>query len=211
MKWDFASLTSQVRSVCEITPDGCWLWRYGSWATRDFATAKREYPRLVLAGKRQHVARWIMEAKAGAAPGMEPCHSCDRPECVAPDHLHWGTHRENMIEMAERQRTGSVRHPDRYRGRKISPDKVLRGDAHPFRQHPEYAARGERHGSKTHPERWVRGEAIPWSKLTAEKVRAIRQRLADGDTPAVIAPDFGVGRGTVRAIAENRTWRHVPA
>lgn len=209
MKWTLDGLADQVRAACEIDPSGCWLWRYGSWADRDYAR-QREYPRLMISGRRQHVSRWVMEAKAGPAPDMEPCHSCDRPECVSPDHLHWGTHRENMIEMAERQRTGSVRHPERYRGRVIA--NPARGEAHWARKDPGRAAdvfARRVHGSVTHPEKWVRGEAIPWSKLTAEKVRLIRQRLARGETPVMIAPDFGVGRGTIRAIAEGRSWKHV--
>lgn len=31
-------------------------------------------------------------------------HSCDRPECVQPAHLHAGTHEENMGEAVERDR-----------------------------------------------------------------------------------------------------------
>jgi hypothetical protein len=208
VKWELAKLIDQVGSVCEIDlVSGCWLWRYGSWASRDYAS-KREYPRLMIAGERHHVARWVMVAKVGNAPDMEPCHSCDRPECVNPEHLHWGTHQENMLEMGSRNRAGSMRHPERYRGLK-KPGSGHRGDDHPFRKNPGLAARGDRHGSKTHPERWARGERTGISKLTDDKVRAIRKRLAAGDVPTVIAPGFGVGRGTIRAIAEGRTWRHV--
>lgn len=149
----------------------------------------------MLEGERHHVATWVMIAKAGRAPGMEPCHSCDRPECVSPDHLRWGTHQENMQEMGDRQRAGAARHPESYRD--LRPP-VLRGDDHPFRKNPQFAARGDRHGSKTHPERWARGERTGISKLTDDKVRAIRERLAAGEMPTVIAPDFGVGRGTIR-------------
>ncbi len=148
-----------------------------------------------------------MVAAEGDAPGMEPCHSCDDTACVCPEHLHWGTHQENMQEMGERKRAGATRYPDRYRIPK--PNSGHRGDSHPLRKNPGLAARGEHHGSKTRPERWRRGTGIPWSQLDPEKVRAIRLRLAAGETPTMIAPDFGVGRGTIRAIAEGRSWRHV--
>jgi hypothetical protein len=206
MKWDIGNLIPQVKTVCEITPDGCWLWRHGSWADRDL-DACTEYPRLMIGGERHHVATWVLKATVGPAPGKEPCHSCDRTACIAPDHLRWGTHRENMAEMGARRRSGSQQYPERYRGRVI-PNPV-RGDAHPMHRNPMLAARGERHGSKTHPERWHHGEAIPSSKLTAAQIPGIRQRLVSGEKPVAIAADLGVGRGTIRAIAEGRTWRRV--
>lgn len=202
------NLIPQIRAVCEITADGCWLWRYGTWACRDLAVCP-EYPRLMIGGKRKHVARWVMEAGTGPAPRMEPCHSCDRPACVAPAHLRWGTHQENMAEMGARRRSGAQQYPERYTAERWQRTGALRGDDHPMHRNPMLAARGERHGSKTHPERWARGEAISWSKLTAAQIPGIRQRLAAGEKPVAIARDYGVERGTIRAIAEGRTWRHV--
>ena len=81
-----------------------------------------------------------------------------------------------------------------------------------MRREPERAAQvmaGRQHGSKTHPERWTRGEAIAWSRLTAEQIPGIRVRLAAGEQAAMIAHDLVVGRGTIRAIAEGRSWKHV--
>lgn len=204
-----ANLITQVKTVCEITPDGCWLWRHGFWADRDLDTCK-EYPRLMLGGERHHVATWVLKASAGDAPGMEPCHSCDRPACVAPDHLHWGTHRENMTEMGARRRAGAQKYPERYAtGLWPRGERALRGDDHPMHRNPLLAARGEQHGSKTHPERWARGERQGHARLSEAQIPGIRQRLAAGEQPSVIATDLGVGRGTIRAIAEGRTWRHV--
>lgn len=200
------NLVAQVKTVCEITADGCWLWRHGSWADRDPDTCT-EYPRLMIGGERHHVATWVLKVTVGSAPGKEPCHSCDRPACVAPDHLRWGTHQENMAEMGVRRRSGPQQYPERYRGR-IIPNPV-RGADHPMHRNPMLAARGERHGSKTHPERVARGERKSQAKLRTVQIPGIRQRLAGGEQPAVIAADLGVGRSTIRAIAEGRTWRHV--
>jgi hypothetical protein len=206
VKWDVVNLIAQVRSVCEITPDGCWLWRHGSWADRD-PDACKEYPRLMIGGERHHVATWVLKVAAGSAPGKEPCHSCDRPACVAPDHLRWGTHQENMAEMGARHRSGAQQYPERYATGRWQRTGGPRGDDHPMHRNPMLAARGERHGSKTHPERWYYGEDIPSAKLTAAQIPGIRSRLEAGDKPVAIAADLGVGRGTIRAIAEGRTWR----
>lgn len=48
----------------------------------------------------------IMLERAGRprppAPGNHALHSCDRPVCVAPWHLRWGTTGENQAEAYER-------------------------------------------------------------------------------------------------------------
>lgn len=46
-------------------------------------------------------------------------------------------------------------------------------------------------------------------KLTADDVRAIRVRLADGHSQQSIAADFGVGRPTIQSICVGRFWAHV--
>lgn len=37
--------------------------------------------------------------------GLDTLHSCDRPECVNPKHLRFGTRAENVAEMVERGRS----------------------------------------------------------------------------------------------------------
>jgi hypothetical protein len=45
-------------------------------------------------------------ATGGDRPGMVARHSCDRPCCVNPDHLSWGTHADNE---ADKQRSRAAR------------------------------------------------------------------------------------------------------
>jgi hypothetical protein len=66
------------------------------------------------------------------------------------------------------------------------------------------AADTVRHG------RVPRGERHCFAKLTAERVVAIRRRLAAGESQTAIARSEGVGRNTVWKIAAGKTWRHVP-
>ena len=207
--WDLARLITQIQAVCEITPEGCWLWRYGSWAQHQYVD-EHKYPRLMIGGVRKPVSRWVMQVTTGEdRDDMEPCHSCDRPPCVSPAHLHWGTHQENMQEMGERRRTGPDRHPEKYQF----------GDRHWTRQFPERIPRGPRpgdyasgddHYTRRNPEliTW-KGTAHYQARLNPFLVREIRARAAAGESPTWIADDLGVGRGTVRAVIERRTWKHV--
>lgn len=210
IKWDLAHLLDQVKSVCEVTPDGCWLWRYGVWADRGLVDRQKAYPRLMIGGVRHPVAHWVLEADGfPRPPGTEPCHSCDRPPCVAPHHLHWGTHRENMQEMGQRGRSRVQQYPE----------TVLRGDAHPVRRNPaliQYGPRtgnyasGDDHWTRRMPDQlsW-RGTAHHQARLTEETVREIRARGKRGEGATSIARGLGVGRTTVRAVLEGRTWTHI--
>lgn len=75
--------------------DGCWLWTAGK--------LKGGYGFFRLNGRTCQAHRYAYLTEVGPIPsGMEILHSCDTPSCVNPAHLSAGTHRQNMIEMAER-------------------------------------------------------------------------------------------------------------
>jgi HNH endonuclease len=61
----------------------------------------------------------------------------------------------------------------------------------------------KRHGT------WSHGEAIPWSRLTPEKVRSIRRLKAQGVTFTQLVEMFGIGRTTAQAVVSRRSWAHV--
>lgn len=72
-------------------------------------------------------------------------------------------------------------------------------------------ASGESHGSKTKPERTEKGEDRWNAKLTADKVKAIRELYAYGNpVHQDIANQFGISRRSVGLIIEGKTWKHVP-
>ncbi|MFO7180891.1 MAG: HNH endonuclease signature motif containing protein [Pseudomonadota bacterium] len=83
--------------------DTCWIWTgtklqhgYGALDTR------RHGKRIVI---RAHRFAW--ELTYGPIPeGLHVLHECDNPSCVRPEHLHLGTHAQNMAEMAARGRAG---------------------------------------------------------------------------------------------------------
>jgi len=53
------------------------------------------------------------------------------------------------------------------------------------------------------------GREVWNAKLTAEDVRAIRDRVAAGDVVAVIARDYHVWATTIWSIVKGETWKHV--
>jgi hypothetical protein len=67
----------------------------------------------------------------------------------------------------------------------------------------ENSADKERHGTKP------LGSTTGLAKLCDVDVKNILHRRAKGDTYKSLAEAFGVSLGTIQAIAERRTWRHV--
>lgn len=63
-----------------------------------------------------------------------------------------------------------------------------------------------RHGTSTI---CLRGTAHPKAKLNPRKVRGIRTSLRHGICVREIAKKLDVGKTTIYAIAEGRTWKHV--
>jgi hypothetical protein len=86
---------------------GCWDWSAG--------TDQDGYGQVRIDGKtrRSHViSHKIFNGPVG---GLHVLHSCDRPVCVNPAHLHLGTISDNISEMVARrrnvkgERTGNAR------------------------------------------------------------------------------------------------------
>lgn len=55
----------------------------------------------------------------------------------------------------------------------------------------------------------VRGERTHNSTLTDDAVRAIRRRVADGETQRSLAEEFGVHSATISKIVHRERWGHV--
>lgn len=79
---------------------GCWLWLghhnksgHGKITIADGTKrGRKEYA---------HRVSWLL-FRGPIPDGLHVLHDCDNPFCVNPDHLHLGTHADNMREASER-------------------------------------------------------------------------------------------------------------
>lgn len=186
--------------------EGCWLWTGARFQRGAGPTRVLTYGQFYYGNHLGPAHRFAWEVTHGPIPdGLLVCHHCDVMHCVRPEHLFLGTHADNSHDMVLKGRSTTG---DR-NGARLHPERMARGSRNGARLHPDTRARGERHGSRTHPERLRRGDSHPGSRLTDEKVRAIRLGLAGGLTHRHLAVAFGVSRTTITNIARGKTWRHV--
>jgi hypothetical protein len=160
----------------------CWVWT-GACIDAGYEGDKTRT-------RTAHRVAW--ELANGPIPvGKMVLHTCDNRACVRPDHLYLGTHTRNMQDMIERGRAATGNR----NGKHVHPDRQPRGDNHHARLHPERLARGETNGN---------------AKMTADRVRAIRERYdAGGILLRELAAEFSCPLGTVHQIITRKTWRHV--
>lgn len=91
----------------EVMTSGCWAWN---------GNTMRHSKRGIFILKRKNTlayrAAWILFV--GEIPdGLLACHKCDNPNCVNPDHLFIGTHKDNMQDA---KRKGRINTTIRQRG-----------------------------------------------------------------------------------------------
>lgn len=84
-----------IRCVPTRISGECWVW--AGHANKGYGVINKGHP--------QQAHRYVYEHMIGPIPeGMDLLHSCDNPPCVNPDHLHPGTHAQNMHECVSRNR-----------------------------------------------------------------------------------------------------------
>jgi hypothetical protein len=138
-KWAVEDARRYIEDRVMIVPwSGCWLWERSLTTTR-YGVGTVPIPFRAERTPTMLMHRLAYEAFVGPIPehdsfhGMCVCHKCDVPECVNPDHLFLGVHRENMHD---RDAKGRGNRGARNGMAKLSPEDV--------RQIYERAHAGER-------------------------------------------------------------------
>ncbi len=161
----------------------CWIW-IGGISSRGYG---------IFAIRRRIISahRFSALIAFGSLPeGMMVCHKCDVRHCVNPEHLFFGTAKQNMQDAANKGRLSS-------------------GDGHYSRARPELLARGQKSGSKLHPESRPRGARHYATKLADSDVVEIISRNAAGESQTKLAKAYGISLASANRIILRKTWKHI--
>lgn len=83
--------------------DGCWIWTGGARPNAKGTLYGRHWNEY---GKSEGSHRFSYRIHKGKIPkGLYVCHTCDNPLCVNPEHLFIGTHKDNMEDMVNKNRS----------------------------------------------------------------------------------------------------------
>lgn len=70
--------------------------------------SKKGYGIITFEGKEHYAHRLSFEVANGSIQdNLEVCHRCDNPACINPAHLFQATHKQNMMDMANKGRWGN--------------------------------------------------------------------------------------------------------
>lgn len=79
------------------TKNGCWIFLG--------AKCPRGYGRMTYKQRASTAHRFMLIAKTGKEHHkLSACHICDNPPCINPEHLWWGTQKQNGIDCVIKNR-----------------------------------------------------------------------------------------------------------
>ena len=196
-----------------ISKDGCWITDYKGGKTR---------PKIIINGKHHQLSRAAYQAYKGAIPEkMCVCHTCDNGLCINPDHLFLASQAENIADRQQKNRQA--------KGSAVGISKLMESQVEEIR---DLLAEGKLTTRQIAEKFGVYSSLISsintgkiWShveeigakintrrvnaKLDESKVKHIKKLLSEGMSASKIGELYGVGKSTIAAINQNRTWTHV--
>jgi hypothetical protein len=104
--WKHVEKDSQDPANGRVDIGKCWLWR---------GQLRKGYGDVYWQGLHLPAHRVSCQMEHGPAPSDDEnnvLHACDTPLCVRPEHLRWGTNRENVEDRTSRMRGGTQFTPD---------------------------------------------------------------------------------------------------
>lgn len=202
--------------------DECWEWQ-GRVGKNGYGVTYMHSHHLYA-----HRMAWVI-TNGPIEDGLHVLHKCDNPRCVNPDHLFLGTQADNNRDMHRKGRNAQPGGEDHHRSRLTWEDvhTIRRRHAEERVPNKELAEEYGVHlatitgviANRTwHDEGYTppaqrltsRGVMNQHSKLTPEKVRAIRSAYASGKANQYeLARTYGVHQTTIHSILQRRSWKHV--
>lgn len=170
------------------------------------AKAKRRYGQVRVGAKLIAVHRLLWRLLNGVIPdGHEVCHRCDNPPCINPQHLFVGTHGDNMVDMARKNRGSTVRLEDVPIIRERAATERYADIARDYGITESTVGQIRRRSSWRHT-----GDSTPVAsklrKLTPADIVTIRE---SPEPRRVIAERLCVSESTIKQVRCGLTWRHV--
>lgn len=97
------------KSVNKGAGNGCWVWTKKNPLGKVSEYGLFRFQSLCGQWFYMQAHRFSLAMVDGVDKDLLACHSCDNPVCVRPDHLWWGTHKENMRDRSLKGRGWGVR------------------------------------------------------------------------------------------------------
>lgn len=204
----FLSLTET-----HTTPEpntGCLLWT---------GATSLGYGTITVKGQKHSAHRLSYELNVGQIPsGMFICHKCDTPQCVNPDHLFAGTHRDNMRDCVAKKRTASGVNHSQSKLTEIQVKEIAEDRSHPENISKKYGVCLTTVRSIKSGKTWKHVEAdrfngvwpteSPGEEHGCSKLNehAVEEILFTGKSSAQLSAEYGVRKDAINRIRNGGNW-----
>lgn len=101
------SLLNDILSKCKENK-GCLEWT--GYISKKKTNPLWKYPQIYALNKTWRGNRLVLFLSTGNIPeGMSALHKCDNSICLNPDHLYWGTQKQNVKDSHDRKRAKNAK------------------------------------------------------------------------------------------------------